>query len=420
MKVEQIGRRISQKILLGLADLDEPARKRRLEGIEYCGGLDTDVVSAACLAHDLGHPPFGHIGEEQLREMANMDDGFEGNAQTFRIVNELALCLPITKRSPTDREINGLNLSRATLNAILKYPWRAGKGSGKKFGCYESEIDALAFARAEPGKKWSDPNGSETAQSLEAAIMDWADDIAYAVHDVEDFFRAGFIPLDRLRRQWDDFQARLAKIEAETGMRPVEKDWVLPDDLANIVESAHDKWWSETWGRKPTLAAFRSQIGEAFGFEPFDGPYTGTRSDRRSLRDFTSFLTNSYVMATSVNDDGLDVPTEIRIQVALLKAITRLYVIVHPSLATLQHGQKKIIEELFKAFYKSIHTGDGSIFPARVVREAKDIAGINHETYSHVRFVVDVIASMTEAQAISAHHRLYGIDFGSFDDGSLL
>ncbi len=147
-------------------------------------GVDADVTEAAALAHDLGHPPFGHVGEEELNELVTGEgdlDGFEGNAQSFRIVTKLEVVWPT---------FLGLNLTRASLNAMLKYP-RLREPHDLKWGAYSSEREVLRFARGleSPG---------DERKSAEAELMDWSDDVTYAVHDLEDFFRAGLIPLHHL------------------------------------------------------------------------------------------------------------------------------------------------------------------------------------------------------------------------------
>jgi dGTPase len=184
IKVAQVGRRLAEHCI-----------RRQPQATEF-HGLDNEVVEAACLAHDLGHPPFGHIGEATLDEILTCEDahgrcldpeGYEGNAQSFRIVTKLALRFP---------QCEGLDLTRATLCALLKYPWardtssegeKAGKS--KKWGYYKSEQADFDFCR----------EGVELdMRSLEAELMDWADDIAYSVHDLEDFHRCNFIPWARI------------------------------------------------------------------------------------------------------------------------------------------------------------------------------------------------------------------------------
>ena len=180
VKVSQVGRRLAEYCMQ-----KQPEFAKR-------HGLDADVVEAACLAHDLGHPPFSHIGEETLNRILTRKDnggecldseGFEGNAQSFRIVTKLTV-----RFSWCD----GLNLTRATLGALLKYPWardilKNEKNSIKsiKWGYYISEKEDFDFCRE---------NLIQDVKTVEAVLMDWADDISYSVHDLEDFHRCNQIP----------------------------------------------------------------------------------------------------------------------------------------------------------------------------------------------------------------------------------
>jgi dGTPase len=245
LKVAQVGRRIAEL-------LKRTYTTRAYErAIERRGGLDPDVVEAASLAHDLGHPPFGHIAEQRLQELMQgegLRDSFEGNAQSFRIV---------TRLSAIDPDYLGLDLTRATLNAILKYPWlREGRES--KWGAYETEKDVFAWARED--------RFEERERSLEADIMDWADDIAYAVHDVEDFFRVGLIPLGSLRTRHERlpeiFDRVAAKLSAEKN-----PDRQVAASIPNVKNA-----WSETIS--------------SFGV----GEYDETRLKRAALYQYTSGL----------------------------------------------------------------------------------------------------------------------------------
>ena len=187
LKVAQVGRRLAERL----------RETYPREVLCAWGGLNPDVVETAGLAHDLGHPPFGHHGEEVICKSVekNKDkNGFEGNAQSFRIVTRLAAHMDNDRDLDDDPDADddsGLNLTRATLNAILKYPWLREKfGKRKqKWGAYRADKDRFMWVRS--GRPDKSPD-------LEAELMDWADDVTYAVHDLDDFYRAGLIPIHRL------------------------------------------------------------------------------------------------------------------------------------------------------------------------------------------------------------------------------
>ena len=186
-------------------------------------GCNSDVVDAACLAHDLGHPPFGHFGEQVLDALCDDIGGFEGNAQTFRLLTRLEAKRQTPKGRPA-----GLNLTRATLDASTKYPWRRGHGpeGSRKFGVYEDDRDVFDFVR----------DGVEGGTCLEAQIMDWADDVAYSVHDVEDAIAAEALDLKALggtaeRTAVVEVAARMYAPDLPAAVLDEALERVLRDDL---------------------------------------------------------------------------------------------------------------------------------------------------------------------------------------------
>ncbi len=147
-------------------------------------GADPDLMEGACLAHDLGHPPFGHNGEIALSKLAEPCGGFEGNAQSFRLLTR------IEAKTVDESGISvGLNLTRASLDAATKYPWSSLENS-KKFGVYSDDEEIF---------NWMREGAPEKRSAMEAQIMDWSDDVAYSVHDLEDALVTGHIKLEGLR-----------------------------------------------------------------------------------------------------------------------------------------------------------------------------------------------------------------------------
>lgn len=363
IKVAQVGRRLAQKLL---AEQQDAANAR---------GLDPEVVEAACIAHDLGHPPFGHIGEHTLDELVREhdDEGFEGNAQSFRVITKLTVRFP---DSP------GADLTRATLAACLKYPWfraKTGKKS-KKWSAYKSEKDDFDFAREFQ---------KHDRKTLEAELMDWADDVAYSVHDLEDFHRCNALPWQRV------FGEKAKIIEHALGDNGSQSD---KEDL----ERAYDRL-------KDFLEGTYTEL--------LSEPYEGTRLQREQLRRMTSQLIGTYIAAISINPDmssdlAVRFNEERHSEVRILKQITRDYIIDNPTLAAQQHGQKRIIKDLFEALWNghSSELGYPPFLPVRL-RYLSEVPGT-----SKPRMIADCIASLSESEAIGLHARLCGSVIGSVLD----
>lgn len=367
-EVAQIGRGLADRLL---ADEFGPVDARN------AGGLNPWVVEAAALAHDLGHPPFGHVAEQELNRLTTkkkLADGFEGNAQSFRVITKLAIRYD---------EVDGLDLSRATLCAVLKYPWVRGE-VGKnpaKWGAYESERTELAWALELL-------EGTPAKRGLEAALMDWADDIAYAVHDMDDFFRANLIPLDKLVT---DREERARFIDAEF----VRQEKLKPSG--------------------PSREEMSDALERVMGAASVSLPFRGTRSDRASLRSFMSHLINKYIRSVSwipneFGEDAVRVDEDVRLEVNVLKGLTWYYVIESQSLASQRFGQRTLIRSLFEALSEAVFDEQSwSVFPGFY----REYLQAGTSTDEKVRLVSDFISSMTEIQAVELHQRLTGAALGS-------
>jgi dGTPase len=369
------------QIARGLADrlCSENEALRDSTSLDF---VSPTVVEAAALAHDLGHPPFGHVGEETLKESVGEDaGGFEGNAQSFRIINKLAA---------HRQAYRGLDLTRATLNATLKYPWMnqdAGAPRADKFGAYQTEADEFAFARK---------HSSGYAQTLEASIMDYADDIAYSVHDVDDFFRAGLIPLH-------DPQAMLDRGE-----------------VADFQKSARFP--------KGTRVNVAQTIANLLNGFPVQGPYTGTYEERAKYRTLTSSLIDDFISSpTMVEKDGrlvLQLNQEHLLQIAFLKNLVWKYVISNDRLATQQQGQITTIKRLFETYKTAIlnRKSGKALLPPTFSEEwelhdpARWEGVMKEHDRSVRRLAADVVASFTDHQATAMYHRLTGVSSGSVHD----
>ncbi len=334
-------------------------------------GCDPDLVEAACLSHDLGHPPFGHNGEQALNAFADDCGGFEGNAQSLRLLTR------IEPKRFTEQGSVGLNLTRAALDAATKYPWPRGAhpsdpGSGK-FGVYEDDRPVFDWVRAgAPG----------TRTCFEAQVMDWSDDVAYSVHDVEDGLHAGHVDPNCLHAEPE----RQAVFEVAIG-RYVPAD-TEPAELADALDRLQDaEWWPHG--------------------------YDGTAVAQARLKDATSQLIGRFCLAAegatraaygtgrlTRYDARLVVPRETRMECAVLKAVADRYVMQRAEQERLRADQRVIVAELAEALTARAPDGLDPQF-----RALFDGASDDH---ARKRVIVDQIASLTDASALSLHARLTG------------
>jgi dGTPase len=407
------------------------------------GGLDPVVVQAAATAHDLGHPPFGHLGERVLdrlaRERFGLADGFEGNAQTFRVLTELEVL------GPGDQ---GLNLTSATRAAVLKYPWACshypdphpidwsipprgaghsrGTNGAAKFSAYLIDlprmVDALAaFPDLPPGR-----------QTLECSVMDLADDIAYSLHDVDDFHRSGvlqFSPVSGEFRSWESDRAAFADLDNSDLVRAGRRPGAGLERLRRRLKR------SEVWiFDEDIFAAAVGTVGEEFVDGVLATPYDGSMAADRAISGFTSRWIDHLISSVNPMPDpavrsgyvSMDSPAWH--EVSVLKFVNQYFILDRPDLAMFQRGQEQTVEHLVLALEDWL---SDRIDAGRAPRRLLDLVNAATWAYQTVakehpewlsgnvsdaelarmgrgRGIIDFVSSLTDAQTIAFGARLGG------------
>ncbi|GAA2036921.1 deoxyguanosinetriphosphate triphosphohydrolase [Yaniella flava] len=335
-------------------------------------GCDPDVVDAACLSHDLGHPPFGHNGEKALNEAAASIGGFEGNAQTLRLLSRLE-----AKKLTDDGVPAGLNLTRATLDAATKYPWLKTDAPLKfdgtptrKFGVYDD--DAAVF-------DWFRKGIDSQRLSMEAQVMDLADDVSYCVHDVEDGIVSGMFQLGWLTNP----EQRHRAIETT-------REWYLPETEPEVVEAALAR-----------LEATTTWVTSA----------DGARNAHAALKDMTSQLIGRFSTAAfeatrdAYGNDPLTrhaanviVPEETELEIATMKGIAAHFVMSSSRRQPLYEAQREVLLELVDFL---IATEDQYLEPMY----SEDWRAASNDA-ARKRVVIDQVAALTDHSALIWHGNL--------------
>ncbi|WBU38429.1 deoxyguanosinetriphosphate triphosphohydrolase [Homoserinibacter sp. YIM 151385] len=333
-------------------------------------GLDPDVVDTACLAHDLGHPPFGHNGERALNDWSRDIGGFEGNAQTLRLLTRIE-----PKVIGRDGRSYGLNLTRASLDASCKYPWPEAQGipdpSGRsKFGFYADDTPVFEWLRA---------GAPDRTRCIEAQVMDLSDDIAYSVHDFEDAIVSGYL----------DVRALSARVDHD-----------------GLVDQMFE-WIGGEIGHAELIAAF----DRLDSLPSWVDSWSGSRADLARLKNLTSQLIGRFaheaVHATRHAAPGgplarfgadVVVPAGTRAEIAVLKGIVAANVMSTNARKPIYARQRGILTELADALY----SGGPTLMDAGFAADWADAA----DDAARRRVVVDQVASLTDQSAMSWHERL--------------
>ena len=336
-------------------------------------GCDPDVVDAACLAHDLGHPPFGHNGERALAEVSAGIGGFEGNAQTLRLLTRLE---PKVTDLSTGRAI-GLNLTRASLDASVKYPWTAPAAPARpdgtpsaKFGVYADDVDVFAWLRA---------GAPERVRCLEAQVMDLADDVSYCVHDVEDAVVGGRLELEVLDHA--EVRARVAdQVHAWYGHLVGTADLTA----AMVRLAATDSWVRGHDGSRRALAALKDLTSQLIG------RFCGEAIEATRAAYGPGALTRYAA--------ELVVPTATLAEILALKGLAVTYVMAPREQEPLYRRQREIIADLVVVLADRAPVALETPFAADWEAAADDGA--------RLRVVVDQVASLTDVSAAEWHARM--------------
>lgn len=411
---------VAHSITTALLERDDRGQAKLIAEL---GGIDIDMVEASALAHDLGHPPFGHLGETVLDETAvswGLDNGYEGNAQTFRI---------LTRLSRWSQYSTGLSLSPGTLAAVLKYPWTRGAAGGlvslgserverlrklknlkngpsglywSKFGAYETESQQLEHARSWLPEVFRQ-RGNEYSQTLEASIMDVADDITYAIHDLEDFISAGFVHVDEISHEFQAGDRKASEnIYDHVEVRLRKK---YPDYFCASAWGEATRWFSNLFSRLQALTASSTAEG----------------SLEKAMANFVSDLLDQFIPAVQVHPEPLwDSGPFIGLskqewhQVHLLKEFTMRFVVNTPGVTAQQISSRRLLESVAADMLSWVRQNDMSRglpleLRSKIAWFERDDAqdtGASQSAESVERLLIDYLAGLTDHAARSLYARL--------------
>lgn len=371
-------RRLGVKTQVMQAGLEDFPRTRLTHSLECAQigrelgsalGCDPDLVDTACLSHDLGHPPFGHNGETELNRLAADIGGFEGNAQTFRLLTRLEPKAFSPVDGPRPNESIGLNLTRASLDAASKYPW-VREVNQSKFGVYEDDVDVFTWVR----------NGrTDNQTTFEAQVMDWSDDVSYSVHDVEDGIHAGHIEIGIL--------------DSNSGR-------------AEIIEVAQ-----EWYGNHFDGAALDAALSRLNELPSWPHEYTADLKGHAAMKNLTSTLVGRFCLAaqratrerypneilTRYNAE-LVVPDEARYEVTALKALAARFVMSRQGADDFYRQQRQMINDLFGTLIANPETHLEPLYAGLWRAASSDSL--------QKRAVIDQVAALTDVSLTLWHQTL--------------
>jgi dGTPase len=333
-------------------------------------GLNADIVDMACLAHDLGHPPFGHNGEKGLNDWAAEIGGFEGNAQTLRLLTRIE-----PKVFLADGTSIGLNLTRASLDAACKYPWSLSDAGqmrehSVKFGVYEDDLEIY---------NWMRMNAPARVKSVEAQVMDFSDDVAYSVHDFEDAIVSGYIKLEELADPAAEAELLEKISEWNVGVYSTP---ALAEALGNLRALPN---WPTKFDRSPAmLGGLKNLASDLIG-----------RFVSQTIR---AIVDASPVDSMARYGARIEVPENVKAEIAVLKGIVSAFLMSHESRRPIYEWQRELLSELADAILASNGENLDVYCTSAWAKANTDV--------EKRRVVVDQVASLTDQSAITMHNRL--------------
>ncbi|RJN31156.1 deoxyguanosinetriphosphate triphosphohydrolase family protein [Nesterenkonia natronophila] len=413
------------------------------------GGCHPVVVQAAACAHDVGHPPFGHLGEQALDRLARdhfgLSEGFEGNAQSFRI---------LTRLDQYDRDDAGLNLTAAVRSGVLKYPWTRAEGAGlregpelerglapttqgagaKKFAVYTLDLHSMRSARQ------AYPKIRPRQQTVECSVMDVADDIAYSLHDLDDFYRAGLLNQAAIAAEfkaWRTDRARLSRLSTEDLSGSLRMPGRSLEMLWRRLQTK-DQWIADQEAFAQAVDRVSQDVVDGLLVAPFDG----SRSAERSLATFTASWISHLQKSVEVHADPdvrsghVNLNTAAWHEVAVLKFLHERFILDRPDLTVYQRGQARLLKRLVLGFDAWLADAqDARRAPRRLVdlvelatedmfrlrQNDPELLDADDEPrmlrHAQGRGIIDYVASLTDAQATSLDALLTGTSERLWDAG---
>lgn len=371
--------------------------------------LDCDLIACAALLHDIGHPPFGHSGEEALNEKMEKDAGFEGNAQTLRLVTRLENRLG---RGGAVQEVydepRGLNLTVGTLAAIIKYdriydgPRRDTNGNLLVTkGYYPDEADIVREIKARLGM------GEDRAlYTIECQIMDIADDIAYSAYDLEDTMEAGIVtPFDFISVEDETLVQIRDYVAAQFAKRKFSHD-IQPSDVLRelakvfatiLIYADRDQYDMREWAHRTVFVGRSHNESLLHARNPL------------LRRQFLETLIEGNIDAITVELDPempflskLKVDPERLITIECMKAFNFHKVVASRKLQIPRYRGKHVISGLFDIFAED---EQGLLMSDQARIRLAKCEG-NHE--KRMRLISDIIAGMTDGEAGRLFNQLNG------------